>query len=80
MLVAGSYWFKDISDWLVKTHGADYPKIPKKILGKWLINIGALFMDDAKYAKSVWKQERTYDNSKTKEVLKIPFRSMELAV
>jgi hypothetical protein len=54
MLVTGSYWFKDISDWLVKTHGADYPKIPKKILGKWLINLGALFMADAKFAKSVW--------------------------
>jgi hypothetical protein len=80
MLVAGSFWFKDLSDWLVKTHGKDYPKIPKKIMGKWLINIGALFMPDAKFAKSVWGKEPTFDNSKTKDLLQIPFRSMEVAV
>jgi len=69
MLVSGSYWFKEVSDWLVKTHGVDYPKIPKKILGKWIINIGALFMADAKFAKEAWGKEPTYDNSKTKEIL-----------
>ena len=77
MLVTGSYWFKDMSDWLVETHGKDYPKIPKKLLGKWVINIGALFMEDAKFAKANWGKELTYDNSKTKDLLKIDFIEMK---
>jgi len=80
MLVEGSYWFKDLSTWLVESHGSDYPKIPKKLLGKWLINIGALFMEDAKFAKAVWGKTPTFDNSKTKELLQIPFRDMKTGV
>jgi len=33
-------------------------------------------MEDAKFAKSVWGKEPTFDNSKTKELLQIPFRDM----
>jgi dihydroflavonol-4-reductase len=76
LLVQGSYWFKDISTWLQETQGADYPKIPKKVLSKWMINVASWFMEDAKFAKSVWGKEPKFDNSKTKELLKIPFREM----
>jgi len=68
---------KEISDWLVESHGEFYKKIPKSHLSYLTVSIGALFMNDAKFAKQNWKKELNFDNSKTKEILKIPFRDMK---
>ena len=69
MLVKGSFWFKDISDWLVESHGEHYKKIPKKHISYFTVCIGALFMEDAKFAKGNWKKELHFDNTKTTNLL-----------
>jgi len=77
MLVAGSYWFKEMSDWLVESHVKYYTKITANILPYWVVCIAALFEEDATFYKSVWGKKSIFDNTKTKELLKIPFRDMK---
>jgi hypothetical protein len=66
-----------MADWLIESHGKDFPKIPQMLLPYWVISLSANFMEDAKFAKSVWNKEPTFDNSKTKKILKIPFRDVK---
>ena len=80
MLVSGSYWFKEISDWLRESHGKYYKRIPKSHISYFKVSIGALYYENAKFAKANWKKELTFDNSKTKELLQIPFRDMRGSV
>ena len=77
LLVKGSYWFKDMADWLIESHGKDFPSIPQMLLPYFVIKMSSYFMEDAKFAVSTWEKEPTFDNSKTKKILKIPFRDVK---
>ena len=80
MLAESGCWMQNLGIWLKEKWGNKYPKCCDKEIAKWMFNIAAWFMADAKAVKPWWGADLTFDNQSVKDILKIDFIDMKTSV
>ena len=75
-LVDGSYWFKELGEWLHEGYGADY-NVAHTELPKFLFWFIALFRSDVATIYKKWGMNIQIENSSTKQVLGIEFKDIK---
>ena len=56
LLVGEALWLHDIALLLKEKYGKEYPRIPTRVLPKWLVNLSSYVTYEGEYMINTWDQ------------------------